>query len=285
VWDRGWCLDIWFDSVCANVEQENTGLCFVVPTEDYASRDVINRRGEEFVFCTVIRDKNEQHDRIARQTDNHRSLALARNAILKQVEEVGPKFYLSWDSDLLVMPGTVGLLRTHDESVQTIWTWLNRQPPKRGRHWVEEENRTIEVEWQEPMAATAMAWEAPQRAVHFDGKDWDKYARGHWRCDVALAFQLMKREAYSVASYAPHPHGEDIPFNWALEQRGIPRYCYGEQPGVHLFTRDHALEEVKLGYPEIMKLADQKPLAAVRTEPRPEAYEAIGLFPLETTGA
>lgn len=284
VWDRGWCLDTWFDAVQSNCDPRDTGLVFVVPTTDHHTREVIRRRCGPFAFCEVLRDRNEQYDRVDRRGDNHTSLALSRNAILKHVQDVRPDFYCSWDSDLLIGPLLLPKLREYEKPVLTVWTWLNRTEPKRHRHF--HQGRVIPVEYEDAMQATAMEWiDTPTPswiAQHLDGARWDEYASGLWRCDVALAFQLMTPQVYGRVQYAPHPHGEDIPFNWALEEAGIERWCYGEHPGVHLFDREQSGGEVKLGYPQIMTLAEQKPLAALRKRPEDPELAAIGLWPLQS---
>lgn len=280
VWERGWCLDIWFDSVLANSDPANTGLVFVVPATDHHTRDVITRRSRPFAWCEVIRDRNEQYDRIDRRTDQHRSLALARNIILRHVQQVQPRFFLSWDSDLLVGTGLVPRLMRSPPNVglATVWCWLNRAEPRRHRHF--HRDRVLPVEYQEAMQATVMEWDGECVASHLPADRWHEYTSGWWRCDVALAFQLMRPAAYSAAIYTPHPHGEDIPFNWALEQRGVERWCYGVRPGLHLFDKERAQQEIKEGYPKIMKLARQLPLAATRPLPEDEELAAIGFWPL-----
>jgi hypothetical protein len=301
VWDRAWSLPLWFDSVLANVQPERTGLAFVIPANDYATREVIAERCTPFAWCEVVRDRYEQFDREHRQTNNHASLAQARNHLLAIVNRVGPAFYASWDSDLLLAPGVMRQMLAHRFSVSvsggrtpammTVWTWLNRQPPTKVRkvpfHGVDEygeikQGKSVPAWTQVPMAATVMRWEAPIRAHHLDPRDWDRCAQGFWPADVGLAIQMMDARAYKSARYSPHVHGEDIPFNWSLKQRDLPVYCYGEQPGVHLAIHDHrvALQEAALGYPAIMTLAEQKPLAAEWTEPRDEMDVALGMFPI-----
>lgn len=283
VWNRSWALPAWFDSVRANCEPDAVGLIFVVPPSDAHSREVIDERGRGFAFVEVLRDKYEQFDRAVRRHDNHTSLAAARNMLITHVCQVGPEWFLSWDSDLLVSPGVLPTVMALEHPVTTVWTWLNRTPPKQGMHWDEQLQRLVPVEWNEPVNATAMAWDPQHKekavAVHLDPLHWDTWARGCWRCDVALAWQLMRPEAYRVARYGPHPHGEDLPFNWTLERRGIERWCYGEHPGVHLFDRSQGQTELQEGYPAIMRHAADKPLAATRPRPQSESLRAIGYFP------
>lgn len=278
-------MSLWFESLLANCDPAQTGLCFVVPSADFQTRDVIDKHKEPFAWCEVIRDKSDQFDRRERLDDKHFALALARNTILREVHGVNPKHFLSWDSDLLIDPGVLPEIRAMGLPLVTIWTWLNRQRPKKLRALNHNTSELEPVLWQEAMCATAMEWDGPKRARHYHAAEWDTRASGLWRCDVALAFQLMSPAAYCVANYSEHIHGEDIPFNWRLEQRGVPRWCYGDSVGVHLFDREQSQDEIKLGYPAIMGLAQDRPLASVHKQKRNFFYEQLGFFPIQSVRA
>lgn len=289
VWDRAWALDTWFDSVEANCDPEDTGLCFVVPPADYATREAIARRSEPFAWCEVLRDRNPAHDRLARQADNHLSLAVARNQILQQVQRVGPRHYLSWDSDLFVEPGLVPELCGLGKPVVTVWTWLNRARPRRVRHFRDPESAEwLDVLVEPPMCATAMEWDEGRtdRAHHLDPARWHECASGLWEADVALAFKLMSPGVYAATHYGPHPHGEDIVFARALARRGIRPWCYGDSVGVHLaLDKAVAQGETQDPYPKIMALAEQIPLAATHEGERDEDLVTLGYFPIPTEDA
>lgn len=280
VWDRAWSLPLWFDSVEANVPKAETGLVFVVPPTDQTSRDVIRERSEGFAFCEVLRDKHKPFDREHRGEQKHTTLAAARNQILVEVNKVRPEWYISWDSDLLIAPGVVEIIAAQQYPICTVWTWLNRQAPEK-LQWLDEDwgEEMRLVQWQEPMQATAMEWHDKQRrAHHLPGESWDKRTQGFWETDVVLGFQMMQRQVYRTCSFDKHIDGEDIPFNLQLEANKIPRWVYGEQPGVHLYTLDRA--ELEWGYPEIMGLADQKPLAATHKPATPNDA-ILGFYPIE----
>lgn len=279
-WERAWSLELWFQSVMDNVSARDTGLVFVVPSTDQHTREVINEYAGAFAWLEVQRDRNEQYDRLKRgEDDTHQTLAMARNQILQVVNGAKPEWFISWDSDLLLPPGTIEELTRADLPISTVWTWLNRQRPQTANHVNPQTNEQRMVAWQEPLAATAMAWDRPQVPIHYPAHEWDMRAGGCWRADVVLAFQMMKPAVYSSTVYQPHRLGEDIPFNWSLHRRRIPRYCWAESLGLHLYRRDQ--EELDLGWPGIMDLTEQVPLAAQFTEPRDPLDEALGFYPLE----
>lgn len=276
-WDRAWCFPLWMASVRANVDPDTTGLVFVVPAADTATRTAITRLTADFNWVEVIRDRGVQLPRDERPGEKHRTLATARNQILQIVAKVRPKHYLSWDTDLLVPPGTVDRLEIEDLPIVTVWTWLNRMAPRRINHYDGHEYR--EVLWQPPVCATAMAWDPHNngRAMHYPAEEFQIRSSGLWRCGVAAAFKLMDKRAYSVAHYLPHHDGEDIPFNAQLAQRGVPRFCAGDIRGLHLYDRG-AREEWATKWPNVMNFAKQVPLAASWTGDRSPEYQAFGFF-------
>jgi hypothetical protein len=278
-WDRAWSLPLWFESVRANVDPADTGLVFVVPAADASTREAIARHSEGFRWVEVIRDRGKQSTRQERPSTNHETLAAARNAILQHVARVRPERFVSWDTDLLVPPGTVDRLTQTFLPLTTVWTWMNRQPPQKIRHFDGEEYH--EVWWQPPVCASAMAWDPqfPGRAYHYPGQEFLARSRDVWQTGVALAFKVMDSRAYTVASYAPHPDGEDVTFNWQLERRGVSRYCVGDIRGVHLYDR-HAKDEIGLRWPKVMDLSQQYPLAAVYEGDRSVEYQAYGFYPV-----
>lgn len=278
-WDRAWCLPLWFRSVRANVDPADTGLVFVVPSTDYHTREAIAKYSEGFRWVEILRDRNTPVPRESRPATDHKALAAARNQILKVVSRVQPRLFVSWDTDLLVGDGSVDRIAREDKPVCSSWTWLNRQPPRKIRHYDGSDYQ--EVLWQDPVCASAMAWSMrfPGRAVHYPSEQFNVRACGTWECGVTLAFQVMDRRAYSVGSYAPHHDGEDITFNLALRRRGYGSWCCADVLGVHLYDRE-ARDETRMGWPNVMKLAEQRPLAAEWRGARTEQQKLFGFFPV-----
>jgi hypothetical protein len=249
---------------------------FVVPPNDAATRDVIADHAEDFGWVEVLRDRGHQSGREDRPSTGHQNLASVRNQILQVVERVRPRRFLSWDTDFLVPPATFEYVAGLDLPLATVWAWLNRQEPRRMRYR-DRQRRWHDVLVQDPGCFTAMAWHkrAPR---HHPSEEYLARAKGVWRTHIALAWQLMDARAYRVASYAPHPSGEDVPFNMRLAARDVPRYCVGDVLGVHLYDRSRR-DEIATGWPGVMDLAQQAPLAATYRGVRPPDFEALGFFP------
>lgn len=299
VWDRSWSLPLYAESVRANVHPGSTGMVFVIPPSDTSSREAVGRLFHDFKWVEVIRDRNPPHLRSERAEDRHMTLAIARNQILRVVHNVRPKHFLSWDTDFLVPPDTVAMLKSLRLPIVGVWSWLNRQQPKSMRFL--NEGSYEEVLWQDPACQTAMAWHpmAMGRARHYPASQYLHRAQGLWPTDVTLAFQLMDARAYKAGDYGPHMDGEDLTFAYRLRQRNVPRYCCGAVQGVHLYEPSRVVpglsrvenidgvdthwpvKEHEMPYPEVMCLADEVPLAASWVEPRSSIHEKLGLFPSE----
>jgi hypothetical protein len=279
-WDRAWSLPLWFRSVRANVDPSTTGLVFVVPADDASTRDAIASLSRGFDWVEVLRDRSPQFGRAERVANRHESLARARNQILGVVSRVRPGHYLSWDTDFLVEYGTVDALRAARLPIVSTWAWLNREEPK--TLLVRDGKKNVEALYQDSVRATAMCWDPrrPGRAYHYPAEQYELRSRGLWEAGVVNTWKLMDARAYLTACYSPHVDGEDLAFNWRLKAQGVPRYCFGGARAVHLYDRTLAAER-EMGWPRVMGLADQKPLAATFTGERPLAREACGFYPKE----
>ena len=276
-WDRAWALPTWFASVRANVDPAKTGLVFVIPASDVLTREIIDKLSTGFSWIEVLRDRGVQSGRSERPDTRHETLAAARNQVMQVVAAVRPVHYLSWDSDMLVPPRTVEMLRAKKLPLVAVWAWLNRHVAKPMKF--KEGRQVHEVVYQDPIRATGMRWDPknPGRALHYPADQFLERAAGVWKTDVALAWQLMDERAYLRAHYAPHHDGEDVPFNWQLESQDIGRYICGDIVGVHLYDRGR--NETVVGWPQVMRLARQFPLASTFVGERSSTWQALGIYP------
>ena len=276
VWDRAWCLELWIESVRANVDPKTTGLVFVCPSSDVATRSAIAEHTDGFAWVEVTRDKLQQSSRQDRHEQQHMALAAARNQALAIAIRACPKWVLNWDSDLLLPPGGVELMQRTGDDFVAAWAWLNRQPPQRmrymGKHGFQE------VFWQPPACFTAMRWSSHQGVPeHYPTEQFLERIGSVWPCAVATGAVLMTERAFRRSKYAPHHDGPHVPFCYALEHAGVERVCDGRVVGVHLYDR-RVQDEIKMGWPDVMQLAEQAPLAATWQQPRSPEFEALGFY-------
>jgi len=271
-WKKSWSLPLWFDSLRANVDPAKTGLTFVVPAQDHATREIIANLSDGFAWIEIQRDKFPFDDDM-----NYRAQAAAKNYLIAQAIKSRAKHFIMWDTDLLAPAGTVEEAIRDDKPLTGIWVWLNRSAPQKLRHYDEEKDEFRDVYWEPPMQTTGMRWIGSCKARHFPNAEWELRSHSTWKADVVLGFQVMKREVFTTTVYRPHPDGESVPFNWNLETRGVPRYIMGNKIGVHMPKPDP--DEIQMDWDTAMTLAHQHPLASVWTQPRDPMDELLGLYP------
>lgn len=269
VWDRAWSLDVWFDSLLENVKPERTALAFVVYAEDQRTREIIANRSEDFAKVEIMRHRGQQFSRKQLEAEEYASLAQSRNALLSVAIKLKPVWYVSWDPNIVVAPGTLSKAISLKKPAATVWCWLNRQAPKRMMYG------GTEVEFQEPMNSTVLSWRNKQRTGHLPGGEWDEYTGSNWKVQAFQQWALLHRSAYTTCSFGPHPDGEFTKLSQDLAQRGFERWCCADETAVSI----QSYEEAELGLQKLLLLAGQKPLAAQRTDPQDDELQTLGLYP------
>lgn len=274
VWELDWALDLWFESVLANVPSDETGLVLVVPPTETSARDVIAQYADRFRWVEVMRDRRPILRRTAE--DRHKYMALARNQILQHLPGTRCEYFIAWDPNYLLPSNLVPALERAEKSAIGVWGWLNREEPARTEHDGQP------VLYQKPVQATAMKWQAEYTAIHYPSHEFEKRAKGTWKTGVLNTFVMLDRKAWPCVRYEPHRDGCVIPLCWQLKQRKIQAWCYGERLGLHL--PEYRSEELDKGYPKIMAHAAQIPLQAMR-KPAEGELGLLGLYPLEDDDA
>lgn len=278
-WDRWWCVDLWVRSIRANLDLRTTGLVVVCPSGDSATRDQIAEHTAGFAWVEVVRDKLPQTARELRHEENHVALAAARNQALAQAIRARPRWIMMWDADVLLAEGAVDRMRATGADYTAAWIWLDRQPPRRMKYMSSDGFR--EVLWQPPGCFSAMKWSSkPGRPQHYRASEFTSRVGTVWECAVATGAVLMTERAWRRGGYKPHPDGAHVPFCLDLERAGVSRKCNGDVVGVHLYD-GRRTDEIEMGWPDVMQLAQQWPLASQWHAPRSLEFEALGFFDID----
>lgn len=274
VWDRVWCLDVWFDSLLENVDPSDTGLAFVVYAEDQRTREIIARRSGDFAAVDITRHRSQQFGKEALAKEQYASLAQSRNSLLKTAHKLRPEWYLNWDPNIVIPAGSLDRMKDLGKSATTIWSWTNRQAPRR-MMYESFKLGVIEVEFQDQMFATALGRTAEGRVTHLSGGSWEEFTNATWKAQVIQQFVLLNEQAYRTCSFGPHPDGEFVKLSMDLARRGLECWCYADEIGVSIQNQ----EEVDAGLRKLLLLAGQTPLASQRVEQDDEELQTLGLYP------
>jgi hypothetical protein len=214
VYRRAWILEEWFDSLEAQNVPDGTRLIFGVnynqDGQDDGTVSIIQRRwpSAEIIDLPGYGYEDDERDAGGRFGD----LALHRNRLLRIVASLGPKHYLSWDSDIILEPGAVAAL--HAANKDAVGALVDMGGVQRPGNW----------SW--------MMLEGNDAERHMNPGIHVKIGRP-WQVGVIMGCKLMSPHAYKNARYADHILGEDV--GWAIqcEAMGVERWVAPAARGEH----------------------------------------------------
>lgn len=196
VYKRGWILRYWFDAVEAAFAKANLEPVYVFVGDPKDSDsfgavdDALDMYDREVYLSWVEESEHTPTDRTWNPHRYHR-MVYVRNELLDVVRKIGPDYFFSLDSDILLHPDTlVNLLESIDRfdavGGKTYMTPFGNQFPSYG---------------------------------YMPGlKRFDE--SGVFPVDVIMAIKLLSPLAYKV-DYMYHDYGEDIGFSLACLDKGL----------------------------------------------------------------
>lgn len=193
---RSWVLDAWFDHIfeaCDNAEVEPQFVFAGDPERD-RSFQVIERRAPDAIVTVTPNTKGD--DTRIWDYPRYVTMAKVRNQVLDAVRDLGPSFYLSIDSDILLHPDALNLLLTNMET--DPWAAIG------SRCYMTTTGRNCP------------SWGRLSSRGELQRQDSD----GYFPVQIIMAIKLMRPCAYEV-DYQPHMQGEDIGWSLACQQAGL----------------------------------------------------------------
>jgi hypothetical protein len=156
-------------------------------------------------------------------------LADIRNRLLRIVAAIGPAYYLSLDSDILMRPDALSaLLRAADgrgavgglidmggAQMPGHWSWMHLDGDDAYRS---NQRVPLATDWPGPIGENEAMPQLPSRL----------------RVGVIMGCKLMSPNAYRNARYADHVDGEDV--GWAIQARAmnVPLWLVPAARGEHI---------------------------------------------------
>lgn len=239
VFQRAWCLPLWFDSLAAQelAPKEDITLCFAYSEGDDETHDILMERGNEYGNLMIY--EFDQLPKYPDRMDMSRftTLAQLRNALLDMVRETKADYFLSWDNDILFEPRALQNLFIDKDAVGALIDMGG-----------------IDAQMKHPSVMHFP--DAPGEVAY--RRPWEEYPHSTpFQCDVIMAVKLMKKEVYENTEYRWDAVGEDIGWCHSAHEQGYERWLQPEARGIHLYDKDATLfilekyEEQK--YPEILE--------------------------------
>lgn len=217
--NRGWIIRAWLNHLHAAIlelkDEFEIGLILVADEHDESvpvTEDFCRAMGYRFRLVAVEEDR--EVDKRDWSRDRLNRMVYLRNVLLENVRRIGPDYFLSLDSDILLHRDALACLvesiSTHDATAvggKTYMTRIGRGAP-----------------------SCAKFRRGKEGLVRPDGD-------GVFKIDVIMAIKLMSPAAYSV-NYRFHTHGEDIGWSAELRERKLPVYWDGRVGSKHIMERD-----------------------------------------------
>jgi hypothetical protein len=190
VYERGWILDRWFAALKAWPVQLDFVFAYTPGSDD--TLDII--QGESSAHIILAEEGDHSVERNWGQRSRIETLADMRNALLGYARRMGPAYYLSLDSDVLVAPWEESqrLFDTEFDAVSPL-VYLGAGDVANAFHWRGDHVTRL---------GAKQRYGVPQTA------------------DVLCAAILMSPTAYNVGTYEYDLLGEDIA--WARTVRHEP---------------------------------------------------------------
>lgn len=238
VFERAWCLPLWFDCLEAQdlVPKEDITLCFAYSKSYDGTYDILRYRGDEYGDLLIYQydlPTYSSRENMARFNE----LAALRNALLDMVKETDADYFLSWDNDILFPPRALQHLFIDKDAVGACIDMGG----------IDEEMGHPSV-MHFPQHEMEVAYRRP----------WSEYKQDEpFQCDIIMAVKLMKKKVYSNTRYRWDAVGEDIGWCHDCEEKGYERWLQPLARGYHLYDKTLNIEIMKqyseLEYPEILE--------------------------------
>lgn len=218
VFRRGWILPLWFGGVESAAREAGLipSYIFVGDPHDRDSFDVIDEFLESVDREAYVSWVEEYPDTPVNRVWNHKRyhrMVYIRNELLTVVRNIGPEYFLSLDSDIIL----------HPKALVNMFESIERFDAVGGKTYMTPHGRNF-----------------PSYGMLPGLKRVDD--SGVFEVDVIMAIKLMTPEAYSI-DYKFDSRGEDIGFSISCKDAGLHLGWDGRVVSRHIMSRDD-LEKV-----------------------------------------
>lgn len=213
VFQRAWCLPAWFDHVEKACVEADVAPQFVFVGD--AERDpdtwaVIAERADQLMRVYVTEETRTADVRDWALAPRFHRMVELRNALLDEVRAIGPEWFLSLDSDILL----------HPQALVNLLESVERFDAVGGRAYM----------------SPGTACPSYGSLVYAGGLHRPDFT-GVAAVDVIMAVKLMTPLAYAV-DYEWHHLGEDIGWSVACRRVGLTLGFDGRVAQKHLMDRE-----------------------------------------------
>lgn len=239
IYNRAWILPYWFQCIeKQSIDLKNIGFVFVASKEDLDTLSVLEHwksRHPEVKIFDVIFPSDVNHFSHAEGSrhwtlSKYENMVKLRNVLLAQVRKYQPDYFMSLDSDvLLINSNTLELLVAHIKDGADAVNPLMFMTP----HGVQ--------------FPSVMKWV---------GSPGDKATRddsfpigSYFKSDVIMAAKMMSKKVYNNVDYSIHVQGEDLGWSANCAAANYNLYAATYIYAIHVMHQRMLDEVLKNGDP------------------------------------
>lgn len=215
IYKRSWIFPYWISCIEAQgINKSKIGFIFEASPDDEGTLSMLHRyrdaNPEISLFDINIREDLAHHEHAENSRmwtlSKYENMVSMRNSLLSKVREIGPKYYYSLDSDvLLANPNTINLLISHIQSGADAVNTLMFMTPIG------------------TMYPSVMNWLENGSGLAYRK---EQYPLGtYFKSDIIMAAKMMSENVYRNVDYKIHSQGEDIGWCDNAKKLGYNFYC------------------------------------------------------------
>lgn len=210
--NRNWILPKWFEAIENSDLDIDYSFVFVVGEDDRETIDMISGLVGDYYHTVVLVSEPKIGPERVWNRERYEHMSYLRNCLLHSVREIGPKYFLSLDSDIIVQPGQINsLIETLDTGYDAVGglTWFDPI-----------DKRTTNVAMWKHLGMFDSFKRVQSRGIH--------------PVDIIMGIKLMGPKAYNI-DYSPSNLGEDL--GWCANAYGkISIGFNGTIPALHVMS-------------------------------------------------
>lgn len=228
IYQRDWIFPYWISCIeNQNIDFSKIGFVFIVSPDDEKTIQMLiryrNSRPDISEFFIEIKSDiphfSHQEGSRTWSIAKYENMASMRNALLKKVRELNPKYFFSLDSDILLTnQNTIQLLIAHIQSGADAVSPLMFMTPI------------------DRLYPSVMTWkdkpgdQAYRKEVYPLGE--------YFKSDVIMAAKMMSKNVYENVDYCLHPQGEDLGWSGNAAKLGYSLYSASYIYAPHIMHKD-----------------------------------------------
>lgn len=213
---REWIVEEWWNHAVAAARKvtDDFGFIFVIDPEDPTHEKIRKMADRDRVSTFFVQiEEEDREDKRNWSVDRHEKMVWLRNLLLHWVRRIGPNWFLSLDSDILLEEDGILVLMNEIDNYDAVGGKAFLQPTGVG-------------------CPTYGIWKGPPENGRYTRQNRDYTCK----VDVLMAIKLMNPTAYNV-DYSYARQGEDIGWSINCWREGLSFGWVGELANRHIMKR------------------------------------------------